>query len=178
MSQRCFTTSVLAAAALLGCLLTAGPAAAGQGWDLYSWSGGHQSNSAPSGYSQSGASYGYPAAYAPVYAPAAPAARATSNTAFYYSPEAANPVADNRAHIRIALPADAEVRFDGDKTTQTGADRRFVSPPLQAGHNYIYDVKAQWKENGHKVTRDRRITVHAGDVVNVSFVEAEEAKSK
>ena len=55
---------------------------------------------------------------------------------------------------------------------------QFVSPPLQAGHNYIYEVKAQWKENGHKVTRDRRITVHAGDVVNVSFVEAEEAKSK
>ena len=76
MSQRWFTTSVLAAAALFDCLLTAGPAAAGQGWDLFSWSGGHQSNSAPSGYSQSGASYGYPAAYAPVYAPAAPAARA------------------------------------------------------------------------------------------------------
>ncbi len=177
MLQRRFTTSVLAAAALLGCLLIAGPAAADQGWNLFSWSGGSQPNSAPNGYPLGNASYGYPAAYGPVYA-GAPAARATSNTAFYYSPAVANPVADNRAHIRLALPADAEVRFDGDKTTQTGADRRFVSPPLQAGHDYIYEIKAQWKENGHEVTRDRRITVHAGDVVNVSFVEAEKDKSK
>ena len=180
MLQRCFATFVLAAAALLGCLLIAGPAAAGQGWDLYSSAGGYRPTISSAGYPISNASYGYPAAYRPVYAPTAgtPAARAASNTAFYYSPAAANPVADNRAHIRIALPADAEVRFDGDKTSQTGADRRFVSPPLQPGHEYGYEVTAQWKENGHEVTRDRRITVHAGDVVNVSFVEAEKAKSK
>ncbi len=81
-------------------------------------------------------------------------------------------------HIRIALPADAEVRFDGDKTTQTGAHRAYVSPPLQPGHEYSYEVKAQWKENGREVTRDRRITVHAGDVVNVSFMEVQKEKSK
>ena len=166
--------------ALLACLLTAGAAAAGQGWNLYSWSGGSQPTFAPGGYPIANASYGYPASYAPVYAPAPSvvAAPAASNTAFYYSPEAANPVADNRAHIRIALPADAEVRFDGDKTTQTGAHRAYVSPPLQPGHEYSYEVKAQWKENGREVTRDRRITVHAGDVVNVSFMEVQKEKSK
>jgi uncharacterized protein (TIGR03000 family) len=180
MLQRCFTTSVLAAAALFGCLLTAGPATAGQGWNLYSWSSGSQStfrNGYPlQNVSNTYPAAGYQAAYGPGYALGDPAARATSNTAFYFSP-GANRVADNRAHIRIALPADAEVRFEGDKTTQTGADRLFVSPPLQAGHNYIYEVKAQWKENGREVTRDRRITVHAGEVVNVSFVEAEKDKS-
>ncbi len=189
MSRRLFAAFTLPAAALFGCLLTAAPAAAGQGWNLYSWSGGASRNFAPEGYPMANAPYGYPAAgapvagypaaYGPVYAPApgvaAPAAR---NTAFYYSPEAANPVADNRVHIRIALPADAVVRFDGEKTNQTGAERHFVSPPLQPGHNYAYDVQAQWKENGHEVTRDRHVTVHAGQVVNLSFTEPEKGKTK
>jgi uncharacterized protein (TIGR03000 family) len=181
MSQRFITTSVLAAAALFGCLLTAGPAAAGQGWNLYSWSGGYQSTFS-NGYPLQNASNAYPAvgyqaAYRPAYAPGVAAARVTNNAAFYDSPPAVSPVADNRAHIRITLPANAEVRFEGDKTTQTGANRLFVSPPLKAGHNYIYEVKAQWKENGQEVTRDRRITVRAGEVVNVPFGEAKKDKS-
>ena len=80
MSRRLFAAFTLPAAALFGCLLTAAPAAAGQGWNLYSWSGGAPRNFAPEGYPIANAPYGYPAAgapvagypaaYGPVYAPA------------------------------------------------------------------------------------------------------------
>lgn len=37
--------------------------------------------------------------------------------------------------ITLPVPANAEVWFNKDKTTQTGASRQFVSPPLSPGHD-------------------------------------------
>jgi uncharacterized protein (TIGR03000 family) len=54
-------------------------------------------------------------------------------------------------------------------TTQSGARRAFVSPPLAPGREYVYDVTAKWQEGGREVVRTRRITVHAGDVINLNF---------
>jgi uncharacterized protein (TIGR03000 family) len=71
--------------------------------------------------------------------------------------------------IAVSAPADAAIWFDENKTTQRGALRHFVSPPLIPGRDYHYDILAKWTESGKEVTQSRRITVHAGDVINVSF---------
>jgi uncharacterized protein (TIGR03000 family) len=72
-------------------------------------------------------------------------------------------------HFAIMVPADAEVWFDGAKTTQTGPDREFVSPPLRPGQSYSYDVRARWKDGGRDVDRTRHVTFYAGDELTLDF---------
>jgi len=70
-------------------------------------------------------------------------------------------LADNTAHIRMKLPANAEVWFEGVKTSQTGSVRDFVSPPLAPGKSFDYQVRCRWTENGQRVEQTRTVTVRA-----------------
>jgi uncharacterized protein (TIGR03000 family) len=83
----------------------------------------------------------------------------------YYPQE--QPVDANTATIRLQVPEGARVWFDGEATSQSGADRIFVSPALTPGYAYSYHIRVQWHENGQAVERTRDITVHAGDRINV-----------
>jgi uncharacterized protein (TIGR03000 family) len=67
------------------------------------------------------------------------------------------------------VPADAEIWFGDVKTAQTGTVRQFVSPAVAAGHEYTYEVRARWMEQGQDMMQTRRITVHAGDQVSIAF---------
>jgi uncharacterized protein (TIGR03000 family) len=78
----------------------------------------------------------------------------------------------------VTIPADAKIRFDGSTTVQRGQQRQFVSPPLQPGQKYTYDVQVNWKQDGREVAQKRRITIHAGDVVNLTFPETAAAKAR
>jgi uncharacterized protein (TIGR03000 family) len=71
--------------------------------------------------------------------------------------------------INVALPPNAEISFEDSQTRQNGVFRQFISPPLIPGQEYAYKVDVNWSENGTTVTRTRRITVHAGDIVNLVF---------
>jgi len=71
--------------------------------------------------------------------------------------------------INVSVPANAQILFGTDKMAQGGTRRAFVSPPLARGHDYTYDITVKWQQEGREVVRNRRITVHAGDVVNLSF---------
>jgi uncharacterized protein (TIGR03000 family) len=85
----------------------------------------------------------------------------------YYPPD---PAADvNTATIRMSVPTGARVWFDGAATSQTGADRQFVSPSLTPGREYVYHVRVQWDESGKAVERTRDLTVHAGDRINLNI---------
>jgi len=117
----------------------------------------------------------YPMAGNPAYAyypmpanPALPASGQTISSVSLYPP-AASANEGTSAVIHIAVPAQAEIWFDDWKTTQSGTNRQFVSPPLTSGRDYSYDVMARWTEQGKAVTQNRRITVRAGQVANVSF---------
>jgi len=72
--------------------------------------------------------------------------------------------------INVTVPAGAEIWFDGAKTNQTATHRLFMSPPLVPGREYAYEVQVQWKKDGREVAQTRRLTVHAGEVINLSFV--------
>jgi uncharacterized protein (TIGR03000 family) len=116
------------------------------------------------GYSPSNG-YGMP--YAGDAGPAISSLGQTGGQSFYYSPAAQNP---NAALIQVRVPANAEVSFEGDQTTQTGAVRLFQSPELQPGKSYTYDVRASWTDTaGKPVERTKQVKVQAGARASVDF---------
>src|SRR5438105_1813123 len=76
-------------------------------------------------------------------------------------PEGKVDLAPSPAVLVIQLPANAELELVGEKTTQTGASRRFKTPPLAADREYDYPIKATWKENGQPRTVERVLKVRA-----------------
>jgi uncharacterized protein (TIGR03000 family) len=70
--------------------------------------------------------------------------------------------------VKVPQPT-AEVFVDGTKTAQTGTDRTFESPPLEAGKKYAYTVTARWIENGRAVERSMQVTGEPGEVVRADF---------
>jgi uncharacterized protein (TIGR03000 family) len=80
----------------------------------------------------------------------------------------------NSASINIRVPATATVWLQGEKMNQAGTLRRFVSPALDPGMVYAYDVRATWLQNGKEVTQKKRLLVHAGDEASLSFLAPEE----
>jgi uncharacterized protein (TIGR03000 family) len=89
-----------------------------------------------------------------------------SYTAYYPQDTAADV---NAVTIRMNVPSDARVLIDDKATTQTGADRLFVSPSLAPGYEYVYHVRVQWSENNKAVESKRDVTVHAGDQIYLNF---------
>jgi uncharacterized protein (TIGR03000 family) len=70
----------------------------------------------------------------------------------------------------VRVPANAEIWFEGVKTSQTGDFRVFESPELKPGVDYNYEVRARWVENGQTVEKTRNLTVRAGDQIAVNFM--------
>jgi uncharacterized protein (TIGR03000 family) len=64
------------------------------------------------------------------------------------------------------LPEDADIWFEGmDMGRKNVSLREFVSPELVPGKNYVYDVRVNWVEDGHRAEQDLKVRVHAGDVL-------------
>jgi uncharacterized protein (TIGR03000 family) len=76
---------------------------------------------------------------------------------------------DSKAHVTLNVPADAEVWFEGTRTTTAGAVRHYESPPLTPMRWYTYEVRARWDDHGHEVTQTQQIEVTAGTHVDVKF---------
>jgi uncharacterized protein (TIGR03000 family) len=76
---------------------------------------------------------------------------------------------DGPASIEVRVPADAQIWIDGVKTKQHGAKRAFASPTLAAGKDYVYEIRAVWREDGRETTETRKITFRAGAQVSVDF---------
>jgi uncharacterized protein (TIGR03000 family) len=94
--------------------------------------------------------------------------------AYRYSPDTSstsNEVQNsNAAILELKVPENAEVWFEGDKTVQTGAVRYFVSPSLQPGRTFTYDIRARWTDlGGNPVDRTKQVKVQAGARVEVDF---------
>jgi uncharacterized protein (TIGR03000 family) len=80
--------------------------------------------------------------------------------------------------LSVRVPSSAEILVDGKRTTQTGADRTFESPPLEAGQNYRYTLTARWVEDGRTVEVSKTVTGAPGEVVTVDFGAAAVATGK
>jgi uncharacterized protein (TIGR03000 family) len=76
---------------------------------------------------------------------------------------------DNRAHVRVQVPANAVVWFNGTRTELTGSSREFNSPNLTPGKEYTYTVRASWDQNGRQVSQTQNIDVSAGSEIDLTF---------
>jgi len=135
------------------------------------YSRGYSSGYYPGSYYSGNSYYATPyssSTYAPVYSYSAPA---TVREAFYPPVEntAVTPDTSQAATIQVRVPPDAELWFEGSKTSQTGSSRTFVSPALTPGRDFTYDIRARWMDNGREMVQARRISVRAGAVMSVDF---------
>ena len=79
-------------------------------------------------------------------------------------------ITERTAKVEVRVPADAEVWFEGQKTSQDGTDRIYSSPALESAQDYVYEIRARWNADGREVDQTRKVTVHAGDRVLVDFL--------
>jgi uncharacterized protein (TIGR03000 family) len=106
-----------------------------------------------------------PAYYPPAYYPPA---EATYESGYYGTrPEFVVPA--DAALIDLAVPANAEVWFSGEKTKATGEIRSFVTPALEKDRRFAYEVRVRWMENGKVKEKIEKLPVHAGDRLNLRF---------
>jgi uncharacterized protein (TIGR03000 family) len=111
-------------------------------------------------------SYGTPS-YAPYYY-----SRSTTSTGAGEEQDAA--LSEGRASVRVRVPEKAEIWFEGEKTSQTGAVRNFLSPALERGKNFTYEVRARWTDDAGKVVeRTQQVKVRAGGRSTADFTTPE-----
>jgi len=164
--------TAVAILAIAGVLVLAGPGHAQQNSSVFPWQsgggGGAGGSSYGGGFFQPAAPAYFPPAAPAFYPPAAapafyPSANVDNSRAFYPGSATSGPV-----RINVTAPAAAKISFDGAPTTQTGTQRRYVSPAIPAGQ-YSYEIQAVWTENGREVRQTRSFPVQAGDVVQVTI---------
>jgi uncharacterized protein (TIGR03000 family) len=80
------------------------------------------------------------------------------------------------AFLKIIVPADAVIEVDGVATKQTGSSRLFVSPFLDKGKKYSYQLKATFTQNGKKVVVEKMVVVEPGKEVEVDLSAGEPGK--
>ncbi len=105
--------------------------------------------------------------YSPIY---------NSYASYYAQPgdqQQQPPANDNAAHLLVVVPENAELWFNGTKTSKTGAEREFVTPVLTPGKTYSYEVKARWTDNGKPVEQTRTVQVQANAWQAVDFTKPE-----
>jgi uncharacterized protein (TIGR03000 family) len=76
---------------------------------------------------------------------------------------------DNRATLVVNLPADAKLTLNGQLTMSTSNRRWFVTPPLQAGREYQYVLRAEVVRTGVPSVVERTVVVRANEESRVSL---------
>jgi uncharacterized protein (TIGR03000 family) len=90
-----------------------------------------------------------------------------------YGPAAPSAPAADRAYMTIQLPVNkADVWIEGVKSVQEKAAQEYVSPPLEEGRKYYYEVRARWTDaKGKSVEAKRSFPIYTGKPVLVDFTE-------
>lgn len=107
----------------------------------------------------------------PVVATATAAARTPVPSV---QPEPATPhllpnLAGERATITIRLPAGAVLSIDDRKSPSSEPVRSFATPPLAAGKEYAYLMKAEMIRDGRPETLIQKVPFRAGERITVDF---------
>lgn len=77
--------------------------------------------------------------------------------------EAPKGTAKGTAMLRIMVPPDATLWLEDVKTRQEGAQRYFVTPPLENDLPYAYRLKAAWEAGGKQMEHEKSLVVKAGE---------------
>ncbi len=91
----------------------------------------------------------------------------TGRQAFAQQP----PPGGTRSMVKVTVPAaDAELLIDGQTTRTTGKSREYVTPELEAGKKYAYELRVVWKPDPFTtLSRTRTIKFVAGEDVPVDM---------
>jgi uncharacterized protein (TIGR03000 family) len=73
------------------------------------------------------------------------------------------------ATLVVTLPEDATLTIDGEETTSTSANRVFVSPALEQGKEYEYNLKAKVVRDGQTQIATAKVTVRPGETSQVEL---------
>ena len=73
------------------------------------------------------------------------------------------------ATLVVSLPADAKLLVNDVPTTSTSATRIFVTPTLNPGKDYHYDLTAEVIRDGQKVMTTQQVAVRAGEETRVQI---------
>jgi uncharacterized protein (TIGR03000 family) len=76
-----------------------------------------------------------------------------------------------RATVIVLLPVDARLFADGKPLTLTGSERRFVSPVLPAGQEFMYRFRVEYERDGETVSVTKKVPVRAGASVTIEFTD-------
>jgi uncharacterized protein (TIGR03000 family) len=117
--------------------------------------------------------YGYPVYGGPGYGapPAAACAVAGQGVPAGPAPGAPIQLATSDTLLSIRVPPNATVRINGEKTSQNGPLREYLSSGLEPGRTYTFVVTAQWTApNGLAVQLEQRVQVQGGQRRNVDFL--------
>jgi uncharacterized protein (TIGR03000 family) len=106
-----------------------------------------------------------------VPAEAVPVAPNPVNPPAKAAPEAGKKVgqAPVSATVVVRLPAEAKLYANGQLTRLADAERKFVTPALQPGVSYHYELKVEAVVDGRPVTETRRVDVAAGQRYDIDF---------
>ena len=111
-------------------------------------------------------------------APAAGTATATGSDKGVAEPTAREPVkaappvkpaAADRATITVKLPPGATLYVDDRRSPSLEPVRSFATPPLPAGREFAYIIKAEVTRNGQPETLTQKVPFRAGERVVVDF---------
>jgi uncharacterized protein (TIGR03000 family) len=115
--------------------------------------------------------YNYSNDYAPYTATVTPL---SGDLSFYPPDSSYGQLNNNTASIDVKVPVNAKLWFDGQKTSQTGSERLFVTPALEPGKTFSYEVRASWlSSDGKQETRTRTVEVHANQSTMVNFMDTQ-----
>src|SRR5262245_29879524 len=73
------------------------------------------------------------------------------------------------ATLIISLPAGARLLIDDQPTRSTSGQRMFMTPPLERGYNYTYNLRATIQRDGQPVNATQQVTVRAGETTRVNL---------
>lgn len=122
-------------------------------------------------------SYYYPSDYyyAPSYYSYPPTTYTYPRTTMAYpptSPPAPEALAANQAKIQVVLPdPEAQVFFDGSKTSSLGRVRLYDPPTVSPGQTLTYKISVTWNQGGTPVSDVRVVNVVGGRVTVVDFTQ-------
>jgi uncharacterized protein (TIGR03000 family) len=75
-----------------------------------------------------------------------------------------------RARLEVQVPdARGLLYVDGQRIEPRGAHYSLRTPPLEAGEAYYYHLRAAFRSGERLVIQDRKIEVHAGQAVSITF---------
>jgi len=73
------------------------------------------------------------------------------------------------ARINVRVPPDATVLVNGVRMRQTGPVRQYVTPPLEPGYQYSYEIRASWMTPAGAMNNSRTVWVNPGDNITVNL---------